>query len=77
MAGTATVMTGTVVEFDERVGLGAVRDAEGTELGFHCTAISDGTRTIEVGTPVAFVAVAAHHGTVEARPVTPIPAAGT
>jgi cold shock CspA family protein len=44
---------GTVIEFDEARGLG-VLDAEGTTYAFHCTALIDGTRTIEVGTAVSF-----------------------
>lgn len=46
-------MLGTVVEFDEPRGLGTVA-ADGTAYPFHCTAIADGTRTIDVGATVAF-----------------------
>ena len=46
-------MLGTVVAFDDARGLGAI-EADGTEYPFHCTAILDGTRSIEVGTAVAF-----------------------
>lgn len=46
-------MLGTVVEFDEARGLGHIV-ADGTGYPFHCTAIADGTRTIEVGASVAF-----------------------
>jgi cold shock CspA family protein len=67
------VRLGVVAAFDEARGLGIVRDGEGgEELGFHCTEIADGTRTIEVGTPVAFVAVAARLGRREARGVRPL-----
>jgi hypothetical protein len=41
-------------------------------VAFHCTAISDGTRTIDVGTRVAFSPVAGHRGTTEANPVAPL-----
>jgi cold shock CspA family protein len=44
---------GTVVEFDEARGWGAI-EAGGRTLPFHCTQISDGTRTIAVGTTVSF-----------------------
>jgi cold shock CspA family protein len=44
---------GTVVEFDEARGLGLLA-SEGATYPFHCTAIGDGTRTIEVGVEVTF-----------------------
>jgi cold shock CspA family protein len=44
---------GRVAEFDEARGLGVV-DAGGVTYPFHCTALVDGTRTIEVGTEVTF-----------------------
>jgi cold shock CspA family protein len=46
--------TGTVSSFDAPRGVGVVVDEEGTEYPFHCTAIADGTRTIEAGTRVHF-----------------------
>ena len=46
-------MRGVVAEFDERRGLGTI-DASGTAYPFHCTALLDGTRTIDVGTDVTF-----------------------
>jgi cold shock CspA family protein len=46
-------MQGTVTAFDEPRGLGTI-ESEGTNYPFHCTALLDGTRTIEVGTMVAF-----------------------
>ena len=61
----AALRTGVVSEFDERVGLGVVRADDGDDVAFHCTAISDGTRTIDVGTRVAFSPVAGHRGTTE------------
>jgi len=45
---------GEVVAFDDPRGIGVVRSADGVELGFHCTAIADGTRTIEAGAAVDF-----------------------
>jgi cold shock CspA family protein len=47
-------MRGTVVEFDDFVGLGVIR-TEGADYPFHCTRIADGTRTIPVGATVDFV----------------------
>jgi cold shock CspA family protein len=68
--------SGTVVEFDEDGGYGTVREdaAEGgasTERFFHCTAIADGTRTIEVGAAVTFDVVAGLRGVYEARKLRP------
>ena len=46
-------MQGTVVEFDDARGLGTI-EADGTRYPFHCTALLDGTRTVEVGASVTF-----------------------
>ncbi len=46
-------MDGTVTEFDEARGLGAV-ESSGRTYPFHCTQLADGTRTIAVGTAVTF-----------------------
>ncbi|HVE93593.1 MAG TPA: cold shock domain-containing protein [Acidimicrobiales bacterium] len=59
-------MTGEVVAFDDHAGLGAVRAIDGTEYGFHCTAIADGSRTIAVGARVEFEVVAGGLGRWEA-----------
>jgi cold shock CspA family protein len=58
---------GKVVGFDREVGLGEVRASDGRVYPFHCTEIADGTRDIAVGAEVAFVAVAGHRGTWEAK----------
>lgn len=63
---------GTVTAFDPERGLGTVTDLEGVELPFHCTAIAGGSRTVDVGTRVAFVVAPGHLGGEEARGVTPI-----
>jgi cold shock CspA family protein len=60
---------GVVAEFDEQRGLGTVRSGRQRLLSFHCAAIADGTRTIEIGVPVAFCAVAGQLGRWEAREV--------
>ena len=62
-------MNGTVTEFDEPRGIGVVTADDGTAYPFHCTAIADGTRTIEVETPVAFEVVAGHLGRWEASAI--------
>jgi cold shock CspA family protein len=61
-------VTGVVTAFDPERGLGTVAaDADGGDLPFHCTAIADGTRAIEVGTSVVFRSVPGHLGRMEAR----------
>lgn len=60
------LQSGTVESFDEHAGHGIVRADDGTELFFHCTAIADGSRTIQVGALVRFRVVPGHHGRWEA-----------
>ena len=50
-------MTGTVASFDAAVGLGTVASSEGAVLPFHCVAIADGSRVIEVGTVVDYAVI--------------------
>lgn len=64
-------LTGRVVAFDEARGLGTVEAADGRRLGFHCTAIADGTRSIAEGAEVRFRVVAAHRGVWEATGLVP------
>jgi cold shock CspA family protein len=59
--------TGTVATFDADRGLGTVVDDDGRELPFHCTAVADGSRRIEVGTRVSFLTAPGHLGRTEAR----------
>jgi cold shock CspA family protein len=60
---------GVVSEFDEQRGWGTV-ESGGRSYPFHCTQITDGTRTIEVGTQVTFEVAPGVGGTWEARAVT-------
>ena len=60
---------GTVEAFDEARGIGTVVDDEATPYRFHCTALTDGTRSVAVGTRVVFEAVPAHLGQLEARAI--------
>jgi CspA family cold shock protein len=62
---------GTVVDFDDDKGWGAIAEEGGPQRFFHCTAIADGTRTIEVGAEVTFEVTAGHNGRYEATAVTP------
>lgn len=65
---------GRVLEFDAERGLGMLTTRDGDTVAFHCTAISDGSRTVEVGKDVVFVIAPGHLGLSEARDVTPIEA---
>jgi cold shock CspA family protein len=63
---------GTVTEFDEQRGLGAVVTADGATYPFHCAQITDGTRTIDVGQQVRFT-ILARFGRYEAGTVDKLP----
>ena len=65
-------MRGRVATFDDPEGYGTVTadDPAGTWF-FHCTAIADGTRTIEVGAAVSFEVVPGHLGRYEASDLRP------
>ena len=56
---------GTVVEFDERRGLGRI-ESDGRTFPFHTTQIADGTRSVRVGAPVEFEVVPGRRGDWEA-----------
>ncbi len=64
-------LTGTVAEFDPHAGFGTVVAGDGRAFWFHCTAVVDGSRTIDVGTVVCFDVVAGHLGRWEAANVEP------
>ncbi len=67
------VYRGTVRSFDEQAGLGTVVltiDGQDCAVGFHCTAIADGTRSINVGALVTAGLVTGRCGTVEATALT-------
>lgn len=71
--GIASVGTraGIVRSFDEHRGLGTIVGDDGSEYPFHCTAIEDGTRTIDEGAEVRFVVVAGRLGRWEAAGIGP------
>jgi cold shock CspA family protein len=49
---------GVIATFDEAGGFGTLTHrVGGTERWFHCTAIADGSRSIQVGAPVTFTLV--------------------
>jgi cold shock CspA family protein len=60
---------GTVVEFDGRRGRGVIEEPGGRRLGFHCTQIADGSRTVPVGARVRFDVVPGGLGSWEATAV--------
>lgn len=66
----AKLYLGTVTAFDAERGIGSVTKPGSGTWPFHCTAISDGSRTIAVGAPVVFLIGAGHLGKEEARVVT-------
>lgn len=47
-------MRGTVESFDDPAGLGDIRADDGSTYPFHCTQLTDGTRTIPAGATVFF-----------------------
>lgn len=62
-----------MVVYHDQKGYGTVRvDDDGRELFFHCTAIADGSRSIEVGIAVSFDVVPGHGGRYEAATLTPV-----
>ncbi|QGG95196.1 cold-shock protein [Actinomarinicola tropica] len=63
---------GTVVAFDDDKGYGEV-GGDDDRWFFHCTAIADGSRTIEVGAPVSFRVVPGRLGRWEAADLRPRP----
>jgi cold shock CspA family protein len=71
-------LVGTVVRFDEAVGLGDIAAAVSTGAGdggaagrypFHCTQIADGSRTVAVGARVSFGLLAGRAGRWEAADI--------
>jgi cold shock CspA family protein len=67
---------GVVESFDDPRGLGVVRSDTGVEHPFHCTAIADGSRTVEVGTVVSYRVSAGRLGRWEATDMRPAGASG-
>ena len=64
--------TGVVTAFDDPVGIGTVTEDGGDPYFFHCTAIADGSRSIEVGARVRFAVVPGRLGRWEATDVGPV-----
>lgn len=66
-------VSGVVETFDDPRGIGTLRSVDGDEIFFHCTAIADQSRTIEVGAVVTFAVVPGHLGRWEGADITPEP----
>ena len=66
---TGRAQPGRVASFDDPRGIGVVAGGDGNEYPFHCTAILDGTRTIEVGAQVTFMVTPRPLGTWEATAI--------
>jgi cold shock CspA family protein len=60
-----------VASFDDARGYGEITADDGTAVFFHCTAIADGSRTIEIGRGVAFTLEPGHRGRWEAQAIRP------
>ena len=63
--------TGRIAAFDDHRGRGEVEARGGLRFPFHCTAITDGSRTIGEGAPVRFRLVIGPLGALEAAAVSP------
>jgi cold shock CspA family protein len=67
---------GTVLSFDDPRGIGVVRSDDGVEHPFHCTAVADGSRAVEVGTPVRYRVTPGRLGRWEATDIRPAQPSG-
>jgi cold shock CspA family protein len=64
-------VTGEVIAFSQHRGLGEITGDDGATYPFHCSVIADGTRTIAVGSRVAFEIVPGVLGRWEAAAIRP------
>ncbi len=62
-------MEGRVASFDEPRGLGLIEATDGTSYSFHCTALVDGSRSVDGGAAVTFEVRAAGLGRWEATAI--------
>lgn len=54
VVGIGTLQPGTVVAFDADRGTGVVEGPDGSRYPFHCTRITDGSRSVTPGARVTF-----------------------
>ena len=59
--------------FDSHACLGTIVDSAERRWPFQCTALADGSREVEPGTPVSFVVARRHGGTFEADRIATLP----
>jgi cold shock CspA family protein len=64
-------LLGHVARFDDPRGIGVVASGD-RSFPFHCTAITDGSRRIDEGAPVAFTVGPGHLGRLQASSVRPL-----
>lgn len=64
---------GSVTTFDDPAGYGTITEDGGPERFFHCSAVADGTRHVEVGARVRFEVVPGRMGRWEATDIRPEP----
>ena len=66
------IRRGVVRSFDAAAGYGVLAaDEPAGEWFFHCTAIADGTRTVDEGAEVTFTLAHGHRGRLEGRDIRP------
>jgi cold shock CspA family protein len=65
-----------VTAFDDDAGLGEITSDDGEVLGFQCTRIADGSRTVDVGARVVYEVAPGHRGRWEAVAVVVVAATG-
>ena len=65
-------ITGTVTAFDPDRGWGTFCSADNVDYGFHCVAIADGSRNIDVGASVSARIVPGLAGRYEAARIYPV-----
>ena len=63
------MVNGRVVSYEAEVGWGLIVGSDGAESPFHGTALMDGSRSVEPGTPVHFVLAPGRSGRWEAADI--------
>jgi len=64
------IYSGRIAAFDDFAGRGEIEASGGLRFPFHCTAIADGSRTIDPDTAVKFRLVPGPLGALEATRIT-------
>jgi cold shock CspA family protein len=74
---TGVPATGTITAFDAAIGIGQVHLDDASVVAFHATSLTDGSRSIEVGTDVTVFVVAGRGGQREASRVAAVTRSGS